>query len=968
MSNKARLNSTESTLLNSPNELLQTVNINEVQIVLSILDDLQLGASSDLADLSSYKGFALFCEQATLVGDLKLPSAKDTSSIISCNTINGTASPVFNAQGTDGKPCDPLINTSSDPGKTGGNGEPGGKISFLLSNSGIIQPGIKINVSGGSGAKGQDGTNTGSAGDGGNGGAGGKIKLLIRSTYLGIIDELKPIYALTNANNQRKQIRTILEKYSLDELKPLKSITNLSTHDDIQSSIETSGSYLKATDESWIQTFETGIDLRGGFYGIGGEGTNQTHNGENGADVTFNKIIFGSTTELSNSTKFQKEDFFFFAHPAQKRMLLEKAKMMYLVANVFTNKDNLKDLIITLERIISDTRIFAESPSKDIADFFKNNEAKYGALNSVTTFVSIHQEADTLLQQLRQGLDVFGNNPSYVPLASFSFYVGAAKTPLDYLSSVEANYEKCYGKLAKSYSAKQARNDALTHIYQTIEYNKEKLSLLSSDLEKTAGAVDSYGATIVHKKTTLDKKLKEFQIKIENHIDFNINDLLSGLSMCAFAPESKFNWFTQVASVGYKSLTEVTTDTGIKVQKSYLVGNIKKVTTTVDGLIESYQTTDNGTLQPSDPGAAKLLAEQSQFEQLFSDLSDRFGSISKEVETAFQNYVDAIISRNNQIIQYNAQLRLIVQYYQNNDNLQKQLTELNQKAVSGMVNDNPSLTSLMSHVYYDIRRKVMEELYHTSKSLKFLSLSDDNPISQIMDGNTPSQLNAATLKDIYVNIDAQYNTFLEKMGIPSTPFPKNPDQRGILFEVPMLALAAFVESGEGSNTYEMMVQVTPPGIGSSASSNVFKDMRDVRLSKVRLWLNGSFYSSTDKDARIHIDITHTGDEILQRRAPLNGITNVNCVHSSVVVPFSYYPAKKSNSDRIFVDGTLSEESKGTTKPLTYNRVGPFTFWHFKVRKDVAQNSKFDFSQVTSAQIEFHGTFYSPQSNSCFIHS
>ena len=135
--------------------------------------------------------------------------------------------------------------------------------------------------------------------------------------------------------------------------------------------------------------------------------------------------------------------------------------------------------------------------------------------------------------------------------------------------------------------------------------------------------------------------------------------------------------------------TQVTDDTGVPIEKSYLVRDVKGVESDIDSIIEGYEALDNGQLQPDDPGAAKLIAEQGAFEKMFGKLQGKFGDDLKTVEKAFSAYIQKIGERNNQILRYNAAVAMAARDLAAITDSKARIANLNELALSTMAPDLP---------------------------------------------------------------------------------------------------------------------------------------------------------------------------------------------------------------------------------------------------------------------------------------
>jgi hypothetical protein len=95
--------------------------------------------------------------------------------------------------------------------------------------------------------------------------------------------------------------------------------------------------------------------------------------------------------------------------------------------------------------------------------------------------------------------------------------------------------------------------------------------------------------------------------KIHNHFNFSFTDFISAVGMVMFMP-SEGMIAAQAAGLLYSGLTKVTDDSGVKVDKTFLIDKIQVLQGDIDNLKENFEeAADTGTLKPDDAEGTKFV-------------------------------------------------------------------------------------------------------------------------------------------------------------------------------------------------------------------------------------------------------------------------------------------------------------------------------------------------------------------------
>lgn len=928
---------TDTTLLSNPQEAFQTLASGGNLFIISVLDEVPLGKDTDIGDdLTAYDHVYLYGQGCLLSQSVKLKN-----SLVSVQSLTTTGQGIFDLSGKPGTSPDTPNQNPNVKGQSGGPGEPGGTFRLYLQNVADNRLNFKVSVAGGAGGDGQQGKINTDGGDGGNGGNGGTAEVLVGLSCCDLLDRLRTVASLTSLTERHVALTPIIGAYKTDSqwaaLIPLlaKAAMAKSLEDSTQA-LEAVGQQLAAMDAQFDNALNGSLLVNGGAYGTYGQGKTPGANGTSGKPGSKSLFTFGQLSQLDWEKGHTAPGFF--VHPSQVSRLMDKARLTYWTMDPVSRPQSVTDTMILFQQIEEKTAPFADtSPeNKALVAYYTAHEAEYGALGSVQQLQSLHAQAVNALLQIKQGQDLFGFAADHVPLVSFDSLFQTLDELMDNFGHIQTAYDGYFAKLKEkkaeisSVVATRQKNEAL------VSNAKSQIQMLKVLLPRQAGIIDSYQSILPTLKKKVTDLLKAFETKVKDHFDFNFDSFLQNLSMVAFAPESKFMVLTQGAEFLHNSLSKVTDSRGIAVNKAYLVDEIQTVTSSVAGLQEGYDALDDGTLQPDDPGGAKLMAEEQQFQTFFNDFKDQFPHDLKELKKAFDAYVQKVQERNNHILQYNAQVIVALKNHQLIDSLTAEDATYTDKVLSTMDPALPDMVSFMSRTYYTARQQIMEFMDLTQQAYRFWSLSDAQIISSTFSGSLPS-LDASALLAAKSDLLTKTDKALEHFGSNAQHFPDKPGQEGLVVTVGQ------AERSVLQYLNLMTVSLSAPSLTTGKTESVFAGMCDVRISRVRLWLDGV---KTDQDT-LSIHITHTGGEEIYDQAD----NRFTFTHEPVTKLFIYNLKTK----QIFEDANFGVEQSADQATNEYAALGPFTQWQFKI--DPALNPGLDLSGLSAARIEFHGTNY-----------
>jgi hypothetical protein len=945
--------------------------------VITVLDDLSLGTNSDFTGDSSQRT-VLFAESVTITG-----SFRANNIVLSANSVTPLAGALLDVSGPPQPPTQPVI---SGDGAAGSPGNPGGSLKVYVE---IFPAAVSdlpsLLAGGGPGQPGQD-TSKGTGGDGGKGGSGGAITLYMPSPYLHAIDLLNASLSNMHGLSAINAMADALAPF--DQTTPLADGTTLA---DAVKSILVLGSQLfpdtsnptqpvsdpgvaqkvvmdlAAKAGAIRQTFQTLTDSavttalgvfssKAGTGGRGGSGSDASglsdNNGPDPTDGTPLCLFHADTSALDPQAADDANlnEVLSLVNLTQTKMLLAKAKMLYMQADSVANPNALTATAELFQRLISR---LAFVPSHTNAD---------GTLTDprLEPYRTIYRAATASFSGLAKGLDSYGHPVDYVPSLDLKVFTDALTTMVPAFQDIETVYNNYF--IALQQQAQTLAQIALAKSGATAQKRQagQNLSDIETRLENTAALIATYDSPIAVKKAVLDQVLDSTTSDIKSYYNFNFadgfnlfKDVMGAVSSCAFMPESEMMGAVQGAtatgdlinSLIVQPTTTMTGDDGTTIQKSYMLRQIAAVKNTVDGLHESYTTLDDGELQPDDPGAAKLLMAESQFDQIMGDFKGELPDDIAAVEKAFQDYINTIVARNNLILQYNAYVNVWAATTAQLEAAQAALDQLNASTFNNLDPGLPDLVAMVSQMYSQTRDQIMQMFYQASRAMQFWSLSNTNFMAEALGVNTGgTQPTAITFDFISSVFQNSWINGLSNFGTNPTLFPADADEPG--------ATIAYIDSATldtfrayGSVTVKMPL-IRRPAQGGRAPSRLdpawqnelLVDQANIRLGEMRVWLDGAkvVENGQEVDDILGIRIVHGGYSLFASQDDIP----FRFSHDTVPKTFRYHTQRLDpNTKRLEVDMKAEFGAVDPTDP-TYSKFyalpSPFTDWTITLVNDIAK--------------------------------
>ncbi|MGV3616474.1 MAG: hypothetical protein ACO1SV_14185 [Fimbriimonas sp.] len=903
------------------------------------------------SDLTTYKRVRIYAEDIVLGKTLALRNG-----YLSVWSLTLAPKGNFSVRGADGQPGGQDTKLPGARAKSGTDGTPGGDLTLIVGSAPLGAPAADIDARGGNGGDGQNNladAPSSTGGNGGKGGKGGQVRIYVRTREARLTAILAAIHNATEGSIRRSAIERLdREVASLgsaaDTLmigtEPLakipKRLRELAPAEDDDASEEftdlltLTASVIRARDLNAKSQFATRAFVSNGNGGAYGTGVTNGNTGEHDVPGTFAMETMGDFGRLAKAD----ESDLLFAHPDQCALLLQRARQLYFVGDIAQNPEGTADAAALLNRLVLRTAPFANLPATSaLAKAYakEENERLLGSVGCVAALARIYGTATTLQQQMSQGMDSFGRPRNYTPLASYEFYSGQLAQMIEWFGKLEDGYRDYFATDKDAKKEREAVQDILEGSRQSVEDSQKAVKDLYGIARDSLQDILTFDVAIRDERATVVPMIDRFKEKLDKHFDVDFKEIFAAVSTIAFAPESGWMWATQAAGTLYKFDHDIVTDDGQTLPKKYMVRQVGAIGGSIKQLVEGFKVLPDGTIGEDDAGAALLLAEQKSLYRLLDSIYDKFTAEVDELKTAFKKYVDVVLARNQEILKYNSAILLILQHQNSIQDITAKKEALTREFLEDFNPSLPIVTSFVATMYERARDQVLAALYMTARSYRFWALSDENLVASLLGGKSPTSIDKTVLAGVQQQILARYSATVEAFGHGAQHYPKDESKRGLFVNLKEAELRTLTSKGA------VKVRILAPSADPNVASNPFREFADVRVNRVRFWLEGVTEkpgAPAGADKNVHVRLTHTGTETIE-----NDLGHAfEFSHAPELLTFIY--------DNATLEPVQEGEfviTPGGSK-ASYALYGPFTWWQV----EIVANPWLDFSHLTGAKFEF----------------
>ncbi|GIC84193.1 uncharacterized protein Aud_000007 [Aspergillus udagawae] len=687
------------------------------------------------------------------------------------------------------------------------------------------------------------------------------------------------------------------------------------------------------------------IDVKGGAWGTGGTGpTGQGKSGTEGANGTKSVVIADEPATIHATSTC-------FLHPVQCQMLLSKAKTL-----LFLNTDNSRARALTfLERLkvrlsfLGDSTARKDLSKTRLGEAYRAAEPSLHIVSgndgeepvSIQELRNIRKEVESSLRELYIAEAQPKKTPIKVPRASFAFYATYAKSFLQELKSIEDVYIKYLKEDISTDKKRQAIQERESTCERSISQSRDLIETVRHDMDSVTRKISVAEETMSIFKVRLTQTLDNLKDKVSRLLGFNFEDLTSALGQIIFTEGSAWMIANEGLDLAYKSATKIQNDSGVTIDRRYLLNNIKRINGSIASLKEGYEVQKDGSVDFNDAGGSKLAILESKMEAFLNEFSTKLGDPTlKKVKDDFKNYINAVQRRNSAVLSYSLDVQLLVRYLAEIDTLEAKKKDLVRKEYNVLGMEHPTLTAFMRTMYTNALTGVQVWLQGMQNAYHFCALDNRNIIGEEMQNFNFSTFNQTMLYRINNSLITAYGERAEAWGRP-------PQQmKGIKY--PLSNAAMYLrESMPTDKRIIIPITITPQTVMPGTTSHLFGSERvDVRVTRVCFYVD----NVTTKSGFLDVWITHEGTDTIMDE--MNGSHFYD--HQPVKTNFRY----KLDDRNYTGDGTVNGEidsaaftpsaKGGDNDP--YALVGPFTTWNIMIVRE--DNDGLNLDDAKNACLEF----------------
>ena len=924
-------------------------------VVLSALATLDL---SELGEGNKEVDYFIYAE------NIKLSKSFSARSVTLCvKTMEFNKGTVINTSGST-----PItytgVNIENKKAQNGANGTNGGEINLYLEEAinSFDEGFISLQSNGGEGENGQDSVpadavafTKAAGGNGGNGGNGGKVTVNYTNRYFYLLNRLVSIDALSDVLSKRLAYASFYQfwismnppgpaddqKLALEiyELLPTLNEGNLVN---FTAKVQKLGNSLNIKCRTWQNNeLLPSLEVNEGSYGDYGICDATGLNGENGKKGKPGeyKVEVIDSDGLFNLSAVAP---YCFAHPDQCQMLLNKAQLLYAQASPTEEDENLHLAMNILLRLRQRLTPFVDTASiAQLTELYSEYENLLGTIDCIPQFQRIYDQSAALLNQLESGNDFFNNSFNYVPLGSFDFYHTQLQAQLISFEKIETDYVAFFNAERSDEERMEAVKRTRTKLMSTSDSAQGELEQIQSQLYVSAKQISAFAPLIRDAQKELEKKFNIFEDALKSKNLFSLKTLIEPFKLIVSTPKGPFKWGKAIVGYGLKVNKEFKTikdDGGKVVEKKYLLKELDYIHDEVKDLdeFENFLAQKNdGLIELPDEEAEKLVFEKEKLESLLKSFYKQFTNELDEVKLAFENYIDIILSRNNQVLNYNSLVLSAAQRMLFIQQAQDEMGKLDDEALRNYQPNLPIVTSFMSTLYRTMLNQTMHLLYLVERSYQYWSLSSYSPVNNMLRQNPVSHISSTLLTSVYTTLNEAYRQSMESFGVDAQAFPALNTQAGVKMSLSKGQL------DDLRRNHSVLLSVKEVMKEDNLLENPFASMANIRLSKIRFWAKGL----NIKDATVN-RVVFTLTQMSRPEIVVSQDNNVlQFTHEVKKINFAYNPEDME----IFQDGLMNRENYQSN----YAPVGPFSHWLISLEHP----DLYDLETLEEANIEFHGTSY-----------
>jgi hypothetical protein len=658
----------------------------------------------------------------------------------------------------------------------------------------------------------------------------------------------------------------------------------------------------------------------GGVGDLGGTGT-KPQDAEKGKDGVADIVGTCDDSELLKSLAFPVT--------AQTALLLDRIQVDHLVATGNVVPEELSALADRIDWVTTLLGAYAPASATDVDELDAQRAA-----------------AQVEKERFQAGLDFYGHAADYVPLGSIESYQQRFDAALTALESIQ---RECDDRVAALEQASRTASDLDQAKISLSAQQRAYDAAATTERETIAGLATRIDTAdkemIASKQALLHPAVAEFENAVYKSCRISLSDLVETIGQMAFLGEHTFQRGAmivgQALKLGNTAASKVLAADGTQVDKQWVIGQLTATELSAQKLPDIVG--GKAGIRLSDPGAVKLLADQSQFDKL----CDEFWNVSgaAKAKEAFDDYVSAVQARNAHVMTLNESLARLRAYVAGGAQTASALAAAQTQAAGASDPGAVALVAQLTRMASRARADCIESLYLASRAYSFWALAPADALADVLSdlavgrplAMSPTALQAAGER-LLTRYDKAMEADLSERPIWFPPRNAPATQRGKIIELTPQSHPSVFERLRTQGTASFGLRA--PRARTTADENPFAGLSDVRLSSVRCWLNGVGWAAGHGPI-VRVDLEHLGRETLVGRD--DSVTVFR--HEPVHVVMEYDSTRPLDPGGIVAASDLQDGDSNAIGAL----IGPFARWRVRVEKSL--NPGVDLSGVDKITLE-----------------
>lgn len=379
------------------------------------------------------------------------------------------------------------------------------------------------------------------------------------------------------------------------------------------------------------------------------------------------------------------------------------------------------------------------------------------------------EKVQSLLIQISQGLDYYGNYANYIPLTSIKIYEVSIEKMLLLAKDVEISYNIYYSNqqsALKKRKAIQNTTDLIVLQKEDLTLNKEQLIL---EIHQGKEQISSMLEELIVLEIKIKNAKEEFENAVSREAACGLSEVIkaaSAIAMIASGVGTLAGGAAMLAETNnYIQQQEV--KKRFKKGKDYIVKHAKVVKKGIDGISEGYHSIKSILDQERD--GAKIITAEEDFEaavKKFEHLPE-----AREYRRIMRQFLSLTKMRNNKILEIDAKTTRVYEIEIESDELDLDIQSTQSRLLTVF---NPKLAEHIVFFENAIKRtksSILRAIVMEHKALKYWGLTSVLIPVNLQD-KTIAQLNSLHLsfKEKYLRLIEERNAVPQSINPPKIQF------------------------------------------------------------------------------------------------------------------------------------------------------------------------------------------------------